>query len=209
MLFITGEAGIGKSRLLRQFCRRQRTGDFHILVGQCIEGTLIHSYAPVRSALKKGFEAKDPATVNIYKNLEEHYRRELIGLVPQFDRFEKEPLQPKQSSDKYFLLESIFLLLQGLSRQLPTVMVLEDIHWSDEATLNLLHYLARNIPNERILLIATFRDEESLQPALPAILKNMSRENLYDTIELKALKPRRIRNDAGRNFSGIYCFRFI
>ncbi len=189
LLFIVGQAGVGKSRLLRQFSRRQRTGDFHILVGQCIEGTLIHSYAPVRSALKKGFEAKDPATVNIYKNLEEHYRRELIGLVPQFDRFEKEPLQPKQSSDKYFLLESIFLLLQGLSRQLPTVMVLEDIHWSDEATLSLLHYLARNIPNERILLIATFRDEESLQPALPATLKNMSRENLYNTIELKALKP--------------------
>jgi diguanylate cyclase (GGDEF)-like protein len=188
LLFITGEAGIGKSRLLRQFCRRQRTGDFHILVGQCLEGTLIHSYAPVRSALKKGFEAKDPATVNIYKNLEEHYRRELIALVPQFDRFEKEPLQAKHASDKYFLLESIFLLLQGLSKQLPTVMVLEDIHWGDEATLNLLHYLARNIPNEKILLIATFRDEESLQPALPTILKNMSRENLYNTIELQALK---------------------
>jgi diguanylate cyclase (GGDEF)-like protein len=200
LLFVTGEAGIGKSRLLRQFCRRQRTGDFHILVGQCTEGTLIHSYAPVRSALKKGFEAKDPATVNIYKNLEEHYRRELIALVPEFDRFEKEPLHAKHASDKYFLLESIYLLLQGLSRQLPTVLLLEDIHWGDEATLNLLQYLARNVQNEKILLLATFRDEEALQPVLPSILKNMSRESLYDTIDLQALK----REESGQMLEEIF-----
>ncbi len=187
LLFVTGEAGIGKSRLLGLFCRRQRAGDFHILVGECSEGTLIHTYAPVRAALKKGFEAKDPATVNVYKNLDEHYRRELIALVPQFDRFERERLLPSQSPDKYFLLESILLLLQGLARQLPTVLVLEDIHWGDDSTLNLLQYLARNISNERILLIATFRNEEALQSSLPTIIQNMSRENLYDTIPLKAL----------------------
>ena len=186
LLFITGEAGIGKSRLLMQFCRRQRAGDFHILIGQSTEGTLIHTYAPVRTALKKGFEAKDPATVNVYKNLEDHYRRELISLVPQFDRFERERLTSSQSTDKYFLLESILLLLQGLAKQLPTVMVLEDIHWSDDSTLNMLQYLSRNIVNERILLIATFRNEEAVRSSLPTIIQNMSRENLFDTIALKA-----------------------
>ena len=86
----------------RQFCRRQRAGDFHILIGQSSEGTLIHTYAPVRIALKKGFEAKDPATVNVYKNLEDHYRRELISLVPQFDRFERERLAPYNQPTNIF-----------------------------------------------------------------------------------------------------------
>lgn len=188
LVLLNGEAGIGKSRLLRQFCRRQRAGDYHILFGECTEGTIIHSYAPVRDALRKGFEAADPATVNVYKEMEVHYRRELVSLVPQFDRFEKQPVAaPQTTSDRYFLLESILTLLQGLSRQLPTIMVLEDIHWSDEATLNLLQYLSRNIRNERILLLATFRSEEAMHSALPSILQNMTRENLFETITLKPL----------------------
>lgn len=187
LLFVTGEAGIGKSRLIRQFARRQRAGDYHVLYGECTEGTIIHSYAPVRDALKKGFEAKDPATVNLFRQLEPHCRRELIELVPQFDRFEKEPLRAEKSSDRYLLLESILMLLQALSRQLPTVIVLEDIHWSDNATLNLLQYLARNIRNERILMIATFREEEAVHSQLPAAIQNMSRENLFENIPLKPL----------------------
>ncbi|HET6267236.1 MAG TPA: diguanylate cyclase, partial [Acidobacteriota bacterium] len=187
LVFVSGEGGIGKSRLLQQYCRRHRASDYHILVGECTEGTTIHSYAPVRDALKKGFEAKDPATVNLYKQLEENCRRELIALVPQFSRFEKSPLTPAQSTDRYFLLESILMLLQTLSRQLPTVLVLEDIHWSDEATLNLLQYLARNVRGEKILLVATFRDEEAIHTELPSIIQNMSRENLFETIQLKPL----------------------
>lgn len=189
LVFVTGEAGIGKTRLLRQFVRRQRAGDYHILYGECTEGTTIHSYAPMRVALKKGFEAKDPATVNLFRQLEPHCRRELIELVPQFDRFEKESQPQAKSPDRYLLLESILMLLQALSRQLPTVIVLEDIHWSDEATLNLLQYLARNIRSERILMIATFREEDAVHSPLPAVLHNMSRENLYETIQLKPLSP--------------------
>ncbi|HSP06792.1 MAG TPA: diguanylate cyclase, partial [Acidobacteriota bacterium] len=187
LLFVTGEAGIGKSRLLHQFVRRQRAADYHILYGECTEGTTIHSFVPVRDALKKGFEAQDPATVNLFRQLEPHCRRELIELVPQFDRFEKELLPSGKSPDRYLLLESILMLLQAISRQLPTVMVLEDIHWGDEATLNLLQYLARNIRNERILMIATFREEDAIHSQLPAILHNMSRENLFETISLKPL----------------------
>ena len=119
LVFITGEAGIGKSRLIRHFIRRQRVSDYHILLGECTEATIVHSYGPIRDALKKGFEAKDPATVNVYRELSEAHRQVLLELVPQFDRFEKAPLIITKSTDRYFLLESIFLLLQGLSRQLP------------------------------------------------------------------------------------------
>ena len=187
LVFVTGEAGIGKSRLIHHFIRRQRASDYHILLGECTEATIVHSYGPVRDALKKGFEAKDPATVNVYKELGDAYRQVLLDLVPQFDRFEKAPLIVTKSTDRYFLLESIFLLLQGLSRQLPTVLILEDIHWSDEATLSLLQFLAKNIHKEKILLIVTLREEETLTPMIPAILQSMSRENLYDRIELKPL----------------------
>ncbi|MCI0413243.1 diguanylate cyclase [bacterium] len=187
LVFLTGEAGIGKSRLIKHFVRRQRASDYHFLLGECTEATIVHSYGPLRDALKKGFEAKDPATVNVYKELGEAYRKVLLDLVPQFDRFEKTPLVVTSSTDRYFILESIFLLLQGLSRQLPTVLVLEDLHWSDEATLNLLQFLAKNIHKEKLLLIVTLREEEALNSIIPSILQSMSRENLYDKIEVKPL----------------------
>ena len=187
LVFIKGEAGIGKSRLVHHFVRRQRASDYHILLGECTEATIVHSYGPIRDALKRGFEAKDPATVNVYKELGDSHRQVLLDLVPQFDRFEKVPLITTKSTDRYFLLESIFLLLQGLSRQLPTVLVLEDIHWGDEATLSLLQFLSKNIQKEKLLLIVTLRDEEAFSSAIPSILEGMSRENLYDTMELKPL----------------------
>jgi diguanylate cyclase (GGDEF)-like protein len=187
LIFLTGEAGIGKSRLIHHYVRRQRASDYHILLGECSEATIVHSYGPIRDALKKGFEAKDPATVNVYKELGESYRRVLMELVPQFDRFEKAQLSSTPSSDRYFLLESIFLLLQGLSRQLPTALILEDIHWSDEATISLVQFLAKNIQKERILLIVTLREEEATNTVIPTILENLSRENLYEKIELEPL----------------------
>ena len=187
LIFITGEAGIGKSRLIRHFIRRQRVSDYHILSGECTEATIVHSYGPIRDALKKGFEAKDPATVNVYKELSEAHRQVLLELVPQFDRFEKKPLVITKSTDRYFLLESIFLLLQGLSRQLPTVLILEDIHWGDEATLSLLQFIAKNIHKEKLLVVVTLREEEAVHSAIPSILQSMSRENLYDRVELKPL----------------------
>ena len=202
LVFLTGEAGIGKSRLIRHFVRRQRASDYHFLLGECTEATIVHSYGPLRDALKKGFEAKDPATVNVYKELSEAYRKVLLELVPQFDRFEKAPLVVTSSTDRYFVLESIFLLLQGLSRQLPTVLILEDLHWSDEATLSLLQFLAKNIHKEKILLIVTLREEEALNSMIPSILESMSRENLYDKIEVKPLSFEETKLMLGEIFRG-------
>src|SRR5207247_8731047 len=108
-----------------------------------------------------------------------------IALVPQFDRYERTHLAPSTGTDRFFLLESIFLLLQQLSHQLPTIMILEDIHWSDEATLNLLQYLSRNIRNDRILLAATFREEEAVHSSLPAVIQNISTATLFETFRLR------------------------
>ena len=187
LVLISGEAGIGKSRILSHFRRRLRAGEHHVFMAECTEETRSHAYAPIREAFRKGFEAQDPTTVNVYRELDELYRRELIGLVPQFDRFEKTPLAPANPEDRYFLLESVLLLLQGLSEQLPTIFILEDIHWADEPTLNLVQYLARNIRNDRILFIGTYREEETVYSHLPAMIQNMSRESLNETIQLGPL----------------------
>src|SRR4029079_15816449 len=68
-----------------------------------------------------------------------------------------------------------------------TALILEDIHWSDEATLSLIQFLAKNIHKERILLIVTLREEDATNTVIPAVLQSLSRENLYEKIDLGPL----------------------
>jgi diguanylate cyclase (GGDEF)-like protein len=161
IVMITGETGIGKSRFIRGFLRCQRTSDYHILYGECDQSTVGVPYAPIRTALKKGFEAKDPATVNVFKELDESRKRALVQLVPQFDRFEKLSGNAHHSSNPELLAESIFLLLEGLSRQLPVVLVMEDLNWCDDATLDLLRRIQKNIATTPILVMTTSESIES------------------------------------------------
>ena len=90
--------------------------------------------------------------------------------------------------------------LSYLSAKKPTILVIDDIHWADSASLALLHYISRAITSEKILIIATFRSEE-LNPLaegqvhpLIETLRLMGREDLFREIKLADLN----QNDVGR-----------
>ena len=93
--------------------------------------------------------------------------------------------------DKIF--SSVLKEIVYLSAKRPTILFIEDIHWADSASLALLHYISRAIPSERVFLLATFRKEELNSDVngypLPLLgtLRSMSREDLYETLELPNL----------------------
>ncbi|MBI5000578.1 MAG: tetratricopeptide repeat protein [Euryarchaeota archaeon] len=93
------------------------------------------------------------------------------------------------------LFDHVLLGLQRSSGVRPIVFILDDLQWADATTLTLLHYLARNIRNHRILLLATYRSEDIAQVEdgmthkLEVVLQNMSREGLFSRLELKRLAP--------------------
>lgn len=200
ILLITGEAGIGKSRLLNEFNRNKREAEYHVFVGECVEAMQVHPYSALRSAFQKGFEAKDTAAINAYRSLHEVNRRELLHLVPQFSRLETTPLKPSIGLDKQVVLDSVLQLLRSLSQQLPTILMLEDLQWSDRATLSLLQHLARNLHDERILVAVTFREEEVSGPLVPWFIKSMSRDKLFQTLQL----PRFTAEESDQMISEIF-----
>ncbi len=90
------------------------------------------------------------------------------------------------------LFDNILMGIVRESGKSPVLLFLDDLHWADPTTLNLLHYLARNIRRDRILIIGTYRPEDIIESdgrvhPLANVMRKMSREELFDGMELKRL----------------------
>lgn len=188
VILIEGEAGVGKSRLMRHFAKSLRAGDYNIIIGECSNSTVMIPYHPFREGLSHCFEAKDPRMLQCYRSLDKVYRKELIKFIPSFMRYEtQEKIAADGEIDKFMLYQSILNLLVSLSKQLPIILILDDIHWADEASLNLIVYLAKQLENERILICTCFREEEAPNSNFYHLIKGMSRESKVKHMTLERL----------------------
>ncbi len=156
---LEGPAGIGKTRVVRELTTRLADRDVDVLVGHCVaQGALTLPYAPLVEAIsalvrRDGVLAvrreAGPAAV------------ELGRLVPALLEPGEEPAPLTHGSSR--LLQALSTLLQRRSAVRPLVLVVEDVHWSDTSTRELLAALARQQPGA-ILLLLTLRSDESPAP---------------------------------------------
>ncbi|HEY1176587.1 MAG TPA: AAA family ATPase, partial [Phytomonospora sp.] len=148
---VSGEAGIGKSRLLAEFVAGLDDGT-RVLTGECLElGGL--PYAPfaavVRGAVRE-LGAEGVAAL-------------LPGSSPELARWLPALGTPPadDGAGRGRLFEEVLGLLEGLAAGRPTVVVLEDLHWADASTRELVLFVARNLSARGLLLVATVRAEEA------------------------------------------------
>ena len=185
-IFISGEAGSGKTRLVNEFIEVARKKEINVLLGWCLSNVGV-PYFPF-------IEAFSP----VYPNMEE-----LLSTMPmvngqidglrsfQNSAYAGEVKSPQVWMDLTFA--SVAKELLNLSTRKPVLLVLEDIHWADSASLGLLHYISRFVSSERILVLATFRSEglrydlEGQPSSLVETLRAMGREDLYREIKLPSL----------------------
>src|SRR6266545_4183182 len=83
------------------------------------------------------------------------------------------------------LFEGLLRLLQDLCADRPLVLVVEDLHWANESTLDLLRFVLRNVRRERFMLLATCRDDEYAELPLRSFLAELNRDSRTDRIELR------------------------
>jgi predicted ATPase len=155
-VFITGEAGGGKTRLLRQFIGTVDAGGVQILQGGCIE--MLESglpYAPFTAMLQKLFDTKGIATIRELVGVEG--LRTLAWLLPECGDVAGQANNAGEARARLF--EVIRRLCQGLATQGPLVLVIEDMHWSDQASIDLLHFLAERLSASPVMLIASYRQD--------------------------------------------------
>jgi tetratricopeptide (TPR) repeat protein len=166
-LSIVGDPGIGKTRLVEEFAQRNQGTIGRVLWGRCPEGGATPAYWPWRQALAPLLASKrDPAGATTDARLA------LLAAAP--GTAASKEIGSDQA--RFSFLEAVVELLRSGAAENPLVLVLDDAHWADQASLELLGHLARELREDRILLLATYRQTELRQRVrLPGEIARFSR----------------------------------
>jgi class 3 adenylate cyclase len=184
LVALGGEAGMGKTRLASELANRAQRLGWTVLWGACSEAELPVPYLPVMEALGNYLSSQD--TVRLAESLGAA-RRELAQLFPQLAQDERAPPLGDPAQAKLRLFEAIVGLLQTAAHDQGLLLILEDVHWADSATCELLDHLCRRLTNMRSLLLVTYRsDELDRRHALAPLLQSWRRSG---TAELVTLAP--------------------
>ncbi|MGH3098217.1 MAG: helix-turn-helix transcriptional regulator [Streptosporangiales bacterium] len=154
VVLLGGEAGVGKTRLVEEFTGRATTTGVRVLSGGCLElGTDGLPYAPVTAALRQLVGDIGPQAV-----------RAAVPDAGVLARLLPELGEVTGSADSEIararLFEHVLVLLQWLAAERSLVLVVEDAHWADASTRDLLTFLASSLRAEHVLLVVTFRSDE-------------------------------------------------
>jgi hypothetical protein len=156
-LVVGGEAGIGKSRLVREFADRARGTGARVLTGGCLElGADGLPFAPFTAVLRE--LVRELGAPSVADLLPGGSARELARLLPEFG----ESAEPDDAGEaRARLFEHMLLLLERLAEAGPVVLVIEDMHWADHSSRDLLAFLIRNQPSaDGLLIVATYRSDD-------------------------------------------------
>ena len=152
LLVISGEPGIGKSRLAAELARLALADGGEVLVGHAEEEP-VAPYQPFIEALGQ-YEGLAGAAAS----LSEAVRSRLATLLPEAVPGAAPARSEGGELDRFHLLTAVAALLAEMSRASPLLLVLEDLHWADRATLTMLLHLARYRERTALLVLVTARD---------------------------------------------------
>jgi class 3 adenylate cyclase len=184
---LSGEAGIGKTRLARELAREARSLGCSVLAGRCSEADLSLPYLPFVEAIGNYLDATDleriaarlgPSAV------------ELGQLFPKLSRGEAGAQPADAGQAKLRLFEAILSLLAIAAEDRALLLVVEDIHWADASTRELLDHLARRLAGLAAVVLVTYRADElhRTHPLLPS-LQSWRRSGVAEIVELEPLRP--------------------
>ena len=160
-VLVGGEAGVGKSRLLTEFSARARGAGARVLTGRCLE--LAHGglpFAPFTTVLRE--LVRDLGTDGIGALLAGQGTRELARLLPELGGPEGGPGGEADLGEaRARLFEQLLSLLGALAEPGPVALVIEDLHWADRSSRDLLAFLVSNqAVSGGLLVLASYRSDE-------------------------------------------------
>lgn len=185
-VLVGGEAGIGKSRLLREF-RADVAAHATVLTGWCLDyGATPAPYAPLPAILRGALAELSDAAAETAGAAREALRL----LLPELGDgpLDRATIAPEG------LREAIANVLEAAAARRPVVVIVEDLHWADDATLSMLSFLLRALSGQRVLFVLTCRvDEVRRGGAVRTFLVEAERARLLDRVALSRLEPAQVR----------------
>jgi predicted ATPase len=181
--FICGEAGVGKSRLVAEAKAYAIVHDFLVLQGSCFQVDSAYPYAPLLDLLRASTTptslAADPNPIVL----------EFARLLPELALSLPGPLPiplPDPEQEKRRLFAALTRYFKDRTSQQPVLLVIEDLHWCDDISLEFLQSLARFCATQPLLLLMTYRNDE-VQPGLQRFLAQLERTRLSQELHLVQL----------------------
>ena len=178
-VLIRGDAGVGKTRLVAEFADHARGSGAWVLWGTCLElGATGLPYAPVVEALRGAVNELGPSG---FRRLAGPGSGELERLLPVLAQREQHARSARAEAaapgSRLHLFEAILGFLTRAATDTTCVLVLEDLHWADASTRDLLHFLVHNLQQGGVMLVATYRgDELHRRHPLRSMLAQLHRE---------------------------------
>lgn len=192
-VLVGAESGVGKSRLISQFAAKARDRAL-VLIGGCVEVGTALPYAPVTALLRMLVRSRGAGEVAAL--LPGNQVAELSVLLPEFG---EQPSGGDPAMARARLFEALLTLFEALGEERPLVLVVEDAHWADRSTCDLLTFLVRNVRQAPVLLIVTFRSEDTERAPLRSLIAGLGRMEGVQRIELEPLS----RRDVAAQLEGI------
>jgi DNA-binding CsgD family transcriptional regulator len=156
-VLVTGEAGVGKSRLTREATRAASARGCTVLAGRAVASDAPTPFRPFAEALASaGRAGRLPRSPDL-----DPFRPVLGRLIPEW----RQPGQRRADDSLVFLGDALLRLLRAMWPDSAGLLILEDLHWADRETLALTEYLADNLTGERVLCLGTLRDDDSASAA--------------------------------------------
>ena len=199
---LSGEAGIGKSRLAKEAKAYATAQDFRVVQGNCFPTDLSCPYASLLDLLRTLLAHADATTIHA---MLKPFARDLYPLLPDVvppmtDLITTQPLtalEPEQEKRRIFT--ALAHCFTSLATTQPLMLIVEDLHWCDDTSLEFLHYLARHSTDHSLMLLMTYRNDE-IRPALGSWLAQLDRERLAQEYLLTSLS----RNDVDAMLKAIF-----
>lgn len=191
LFFLYGEAGIGKTRLAMELKTYAHSRGMRILYGRCpalFKMNGVFPYSPWKELVRDYIQTTTPEQL---QRAVGYYPGEIYKIVPEIKQklitfSESAQLSPETEQERLF--EAVAQFFSNISKTAPLMLVLDDLQWADASSLLLLHYIARGIFRENILLLGAYRNTEveEKHPLTP-VLTELNRARLLHTIQLKRM----------------------
>jgi tetratricopeptide (TPR) repeat protein len=176
LVMLAGGPGVGKTRLAMEMAEYASRVGFRCLVGHCYERDEPFPYLPFVEIIESGLA--QAASLDDFRRQMGGNAAELAQLVPSLRRVFPDipqPLELPPAQKRRYLFQSVSEALGRATRTRSYLTIVEDLHWADESTLALLIHLANRVAQLPLVIIGTYRDGYSDNPALVRTLEELIR----------------------------------
>jgi predicted ATPase len=181
---VSGDAGVGKTRLLEELATRSRAAGHTVLVGACVPfGDYALPYVPIVDALRALEATPDGASLL----RAEAARRPVLSRLLPHRLDDASPLSEELSEGlaQVQLFEALHGILVALAETAPVLFIIEDAHWADRSTRDLIAFLARTLRMGRVALVLSYRsDDVNRRHPLRPLLAELARRPDVERVEL-------------------------